>query len=136
LHAFEQRIRARRGSNVATIAVARKLSVLCWHLLSREQDYAYARPSLTKAKLRRLELLAGAPPRQGQRGVITKPYRLQEVRDRERDVAVQAERAYQRLVADWKQSGPKGAGAAPGRASQGPSGGQAARQAPAPEPAL
>jgi hypothetical protein len=41
-----------------------------------------------------------------------------------------------RLVADWQQTRPKGAGAAPGRASQGPSGGQAARQAPAPEPAL
>jgi hypothetical protein len=29
---------------------------------------------------RRLELLDGAPRRQGQRGVIAKPYRLQEVR--------------------------------------------------------
>jgi hypothetical protein len=53
LHTFAQRIRAQRGSNVAKIAVARKLCVLCWQLLSREQDYAYARPSLTKAKLRR-----------------------------------------------------------------------------------
>jgi transposase len=106
LHAFAQRIRARRGNNVATIAVARKLCVLCWHLLTREEDYAYARPSLTNAKLRRLELLAGAPRRQGQRGVITKPYRLQEVRDRERELAVQAERAYERLVGDWKQTRP------------------------------
>jgi transposase len=60
MRAFAQRIRARRGSNVATIAVARKLCVLCWHLLTRGEDYAYARPSLTQAKLRRLELLAGA----------------------------------------------------------------------------
>jgi hypothetical protein len=126
MRAFAQRIRARRGSNVATIAVARKLCALCWHLLTRGEDYAYARPSLTKAKLRRLELLAGAPRRQGQRGVITKPYRLPEVRDRERELAVQAERAYERLVADWKQTGPQRAGTAPGRASQGPSGGHAA----------
>jgi transposase len=109
--------------------------VIFWHLLTREEDYAYARPSLTAAKLRRLELLAGAPRRQGQRGKTTRPYRLQEVRDRERELSAQAERAYQRLVADWQQQ-PKGAGAAPGRASQGPSTGQAARQAPAPTPAL
>jgi len=117
LHAFAKRIRARRGNNVAAIAVARKLCVVFWHLLTRGEDYAYARPSLTKTKLRRLELLAGDPPRRGQRGVITKPYRLQEVRERERELAQQAEHAYERLVADWKQTRPKGAGVTPGRAS-------------------
>jgi transposase len=135
LRSFAQRIRARRGTNVATIAVARKLCVIFWHLLTRGEDYAYARPSLTESKLRRIELLAGAPRRQGQRGKTTRPYRLQEVRDRERELSAQAERAYQRLVADWQQQ-PEGAGAAPGRASQGPSTGQAARQTPAPTPAL
>jgi hypothetical protein len=49
MRASAQRIRSRRGSNVATIAVARKLCVLCWHLLTRGEDYASARPSLTKA---------------------------------------------------------------------------------------
>jgi len=29
-------------------------------LLTREEDYAYAQPSLTKKKLRRLEITAGA----------------------------------------------------------------------------
>jgi hypothetical protein len=135
MRAFAQRSRARRGSNVATIAVARKLCVLCWHLLTCGEDYAYARPSLTKAKLRRLELLAGAPRRQGQRGVITKPYCLQEVRDRERELALHAERAYARLVADWKQTGPQRAGVAPSRAAHRPSDGHAASQAPAPDPA-
>jgi transposase len=135
LRGFAQRIRARRGTNVATIAVARKLCVIFWHLLTRREDYAYGRPSLTAAKLRRLELLAGAPRRQGRRGKTTRPYRLQEVRDRERELSAQAERAYQRLVADWQQQ-PKGAGAAPGRATQGPSTGQAARQTSAPTPAL
>jgi len=132
LHAFAKRIRARRGNNVATIAVARKLCVLFWHLLTRGEDYAYARPSLTKTKLRRLELLAGDPPRRGQRGVITKPYRLQEVRERERELAQQAEHAYERLVADWKQTRPEGAGVTPGRASQRPSKGKAARQTTSP----
>jgi hypothetical protein len=32
-----------------------------WCLLTREQDYAYAQPSLTKKKLRRLEITAGHP---------------------------------------------------------------------------
>jgi len=32
LHAFFVRIRARRGHQIAAVAVARKLTVLCWHL--------------------------------------------------------------------------------------------------------
>jgi transposase len=45
---------------VAIVAAARKLACLCWALLTREEDYAYAQPSLTKKKLRRLEITAGA----------------------------------------------------------------------------
>ena len=41
LHAFYQRIRARRGHSVAIVACARKLACLFWCLLSREEDYAY-----------------------------------------------------------------------------------------------
>jgi transposase len=44
LHAFHERIAARRGSNVATVAVARKLAVIAWHMLSHGEDYAFARP--------------------------------------------------------------------------------------------
>jgi hypothetical protein len=55
----------------------------------------------------------------------------------ERELARQAEVAYQRTVADWQANkGKKGAGATPGRASRGPSSGQAARQGSAPGPAL
>ena len=61
LRAFAQRTAARRGRHVATVAVARKLAVLAWHLLSRGQDYAFARPSLVRRKIRALELTAGAP---------------------------------------------------------------------------
>jgi transposase len=35
LHAFFVRIRAKRGHQIAAAAVARKLTVLCWHLLTR-----------------------------------------------------------------------------------------------------
>jgi hypothetical protein len=60
LRAFYERIRTRRRHQVAIVACARKLACLFWCLLTREEDYAYAQPSLTKKKLRRLELAAGA----------------------------------------------------------------------------
>ena len=68
LRAFGERVRARRGAQVAAVAVARKLVVL-WHLLTKDEDYAFARPSLTRQKTRRLELTAGASrrPRVGRR---------------------------------------------------------------------
>src|SRR5207248_11166130 len=56
LRAFYERVRARRGAQIALVATARKLSVLFWHLLAREEDYAFGRPSLTRRKLRALEL--------------------------------------------------------------------------------
>jgi transposase len=59
LHAFAARVAARRGRQVAAVAVARKLCVLCWCLLTRGEDYAFARPSMVRRKLRRLELAAG-----------------------------------------------------------------------------
>ncbi|MCA1680487.1 MAG: IS110 family transposase [Actinobacteria bacterium] len=61
LRAFYERVRGRRGHSVAVVAAARKLACLFWCLLTREQDYAYAQPSLTRKKLRRLELTAGQP---------------------------------------------------------------------------
>jgi transposase len=129
LRAFAQRTAARRGRHVATVAVARKLAVLAWHLLTKQEDYAFQRPSLVRRKLRRLELTAGAPP--AKRGPKDGP-RVWGSGDRdraEREVAEQAEAAYRRLVADWRAStGKRGAGATLGRASSGPSERQAARQ--------
>src|SRR5437588_480690 len=49
----------------AIVATARKLAVLFWCMLTREQDYAHQQPSLTAQKLRRLEIAAGAPVRKG-----------------------------------------------------------------------
>jgi transposase len=132
LRAFHARVAARRGGNIATVAVARKLAVIAWHMLSRGEDYAFARPSLTREKLRRLELMTGAEHQKGKRiGVwVTKEqHRL------DQQLAAQAELAYRRLAQDW-QPAIKGTGAAPGRASRRPSSGQAARQETAPPPAL
>ena len=49
LRAFHERVAARRGGNVATVAVARKLAVIAWHMLSRG-DRLRLRPSLTHAR--------------------------------------------------------------------------------------
>jgi transposase len=50
LHAFYQRIRARRGHQVAIVAAARKLACVFWAMLWREQDYAFGQPSMTARK--------------------------------------------------------------------------------------
>ncbi len=136
MKAFFERVRARRGPQVAATATARKLCVLFWHLLTREEDYAFARPSMTRHKVRALELVAGAKPQHG-RQHPDGPLRNPGIRAAERRVSEQGELAYRRLVADWRpQPKRKGAGATPERASRGPSSGQAARQGSTPEPAL
>jgi hypothetical protein len=128
LHAFAQRTAVRRGRHVATVAVARKLAVLAWTLLTRGEDYAFQRPSMVRRKIRRLELTAGAPRRKP--GPHTDPVWNTNTDAAEKRFARQAEIAYRRLVADWQTSGPKvGAGATPERASNRPSKGKAARQA-------
>ena len=127
--AFYARIKAKRGHSIAIVAAARKLACLFWCLLTRGEDYAFAQPSLTKKKMRRLELTAGAPRRQGGRDVWSTNKAM---RHAERALALQAQRAYERAVADW-QANKVGAGATPGRASQRPSSGTAARQTSKPQ---
>jgi transposase len=127
--AFYARVKAKRGHSIAIVAAARKLACLFWCLLTRGEDYAFAQPSLTTKKMRRLELAAGAPRRQGGRDVWATN---QAMREAERELALQAQRAYERTVADW-QANKTGAGATPGRASQRPSSGKAARQTSKPQ---
>jgi transposase len=133
LRAFYERVRARRGAQVAAVATARKLASLFWCLLTHEQDYVYGQPSLTRHKIRTLELAAGAQPRKGQRRTAG-GNRNKTIRDAERPLSQQAENAYRQTITDWKASGPvkMGASVAPGRASQRPSTGKAARQTTSP----
>ena len=115
LRAFALRTAARRGRHIATVAVARKLAVLCWHLLTRGEDYAFQRPSLVKRKLRALELKAGAPREKP--GPNSSRTWNRSGEERERQIAEQAETAYRRLVTDWQAARPRnGAGATPQRA--------------------
>ncbi len=106
LRAFYQRLRARRGPQVAVVATARKLLVLAWHLLTRDEDYVFARPSLFARKWRALQLQAGHPPKVGQRG-IAYAYNFKTVRRQEWEVCLQAERAYAELTRHWQPRRPR-----------------------------
>jgi len=129
LRAFAERIKAKGAPNVATVAVARKLVVIAWHMLTRGEDYAFTRPSLVREKLRRAQLLTGATRRQGHRNPV-RVFAAPAQHRLEKELAAQAETAYQRLVRDWQPAINKGAGVTRGRASSRPVKGQAARQTP------
>ena len=107
LRAFFLRIQGRRGKSVAAVATARKLAVLVWHLLSKDEDYAWARPALLEAKLRKVELAAGQPTAKGRRQGRAHAYNSQEVRERERAWLAQPEHAYTRFVANWQTRPPE-----------------------------
>ena len=107
LHAFFVRIRARRGHQVAAVAVARKLAVLCWHMLTKEEDYLWARPALVANKLRAMELQAGRPQQKGNRRGPAYAYNIKALRNREIDLARQAERSYEHFVGNWRPRRPR-----------------------------
>ena len=124
LHAFYERIRARRGHGKAVVASARKLTVLFWCLLTRSEDYAHQQPSLTAKKLRLLEIRAGTKTVKGTNtGLFATRERM---RKAERELAQQAEASYKRMVSDWQAARPDkskaaaptevGASVTPGRA--------------------
>jgi transposase len=104
LRAFYQRVGARRGSHIAAVAVARKLAVIVWHMLSKGEDYAGVRPALHAKKLRDLELRSGQPERRGQRGSAY-DYNLTRTREEEKRRAEQADTAYRRLTEGWSKRG-------------------------------
>ena len=120
LHAFYQRMRARRGNKMRSSrsrASSRRCSGRC---SARGEDYAHQQPSLTAKKLRRPEIPAGAPTRKGkQTGVWATRERM---RHAERALAQQAEASYTRMVSDWQatrrnqRSREAGASVTPGRA--------------------
>jgi hypothetical protein len=86
-------------------------------MLTRDQDYAHQQPSLTRKKLRRLKITAGAPKyTAGARGISSSN---QAIRHAERQLAEQAELSYKRLVKDQQATAPArkvGASATPQRA--------------------
>jgi hypothetical protein len=86
-------------------------------MLTRAEDYAHQQPSLTKKKLRRLEITAGAPKYTATaRGIWSTN---ETIRHAERQLAEQAETSYKRLIKDQQAAAPArkvGASATPERA--------------------
>lgn len=114
LRAFFVRIKERRGQQVAAVATVRKLAVLAWHLLTKDEDYTWARPALVAWKRRKLELQAGEPSRRGgNKPGSASEYSLRAVRDRERQWLGMAEDEYQRFASAWQEQPPPGRGRAP-----------------------
>ncbi len=100
LHAFYARVAARRGHAIAIVAVARKLAILAWHLLTDDVDYRWAPARLTATKIRAVELAAGAPSRRGRvPGSGDARTRAKVERELEQAVLAQAEAAYVAFVA-------------------------------------
>jgi transposase len=104
LHAFYERTKARRGHGKAIVATARKLAVLFWCMLTRGEDYAHQQPSLTRKKLRRLEITAGAPKYTRRAAGVWSTNQL--MREAELELANQAEASYKRLVQDQLAGAP------------------------------
>ena len=108
--------------------------VLFWHLLTRDEDYAYEQPSLTRQEA----APARAPRRRAARAEGSTRDRSRPAK-RDADGRTRARRAGRvRLPTAWSPTGStqakrnKGAGATPGRASKRPSSGQATRQVHSP----
>ena len=110
LHAFYERTKGRRGHGKAVVATARKLAVLFWCMLTRSEDHAHQQPSLTRKKLRRLEITAGAPKYTRRAAGVWSTNDL--MRTAELELAHQAEASYKRMVQDQQAGAPaKKAGA-------------------------
>jgi transposase len=104
LRAFYIRVQTRKGKQVAAVATARKIAVLAWHLLTKQEDYAFARPALVAMKERQMQLKAGARSRRG--GNTPGPardYSVKALRERERAFVEQAEKAYVRFISAWSE---------------------------------
>jgi transposase len=55
---FFSKLAKKKNYNVAIVATARKLVVIAWHMLTRNEPYRYAIPRSTEEKLRRLRIKA------------------------------------------------------------------------------
>jgi transposase len=121
LRAFYARVKARRGTQIAFCATARKLTVLSWHLLTRGEDYRYQAPTIMDRKLRRLQRQAGDT------GAAISFAGETRRRVLERRLLEEAERNYRARVAERTRNG---AGATSGEATvSGPRRANDARQA-------
>jgi len=60
---YFNKIKRRKCHNVAVVAVARKLAILCWHMLKTGLPYRYAKPTSVEAKLSKLRVAGSGQKR-------------------------------------------------------------------------
>jgi transposase len=106
LRAFFLRIKARKGTNVAVVAAARKLTVIIWHMLASGEPYRWAPGRTTREKISLMHYHAtgvrrkGGVPKGTKRpatyGSGVRSRTLRAAADRERLQG--AQEAYERLV--------------------------------------
>jgi transposase len=60
-----RKLKKAKGHNKAIVAIARKLVVLVWHLLTKHEPYRYAQPARTQAKLARIRIRATGERKKG-----------------------------------------------------------------------
>ncbi|TCS59799.1 hypothetical protein EDD52_11810 [Primorskyibacter sedentarius] len=58
-------------------------ATLCWHMLTKGEDYRWARPSLVAHENRSMELAAGLPQEKGNQCGATYAYHVKELRHQE-----------------------------------------------------
>ena len=102
LRGFFIRVRAKRGHQIAAVAVARKLAVLCRHMLTKGEDYRWARPSLVAHKRRAMELAAGAPQKKGSTRGPAYACNVKALRNQKMEIAERAQASYEHFVAAWQ----------------------------------
>ncbi|MGH9867473.1 MAG: IS110 family transposase [Candidatus Polarisedimenticolia bacterium] len=91
--AFFHRLARRKPHNVAITAVARKLTVLVWHMLTSEEDYHYSPPSSTRRKIAQIRRLTTG--RRARRGELPGPA-LDRTHDR--DIGNRGEADYEEFI--------------------------------------
>jgi len=101
LRAFSRRVERRRGTQVALVAVARKLAVLTWYVLTTGERYRFERATLVRDKRNRFARTLGqsTPRRRPAKGQPSLAVR----REFELAVLAEAEAAYKADVAKRTQ---------------------------------
>ena len=102
LRAFFIRVRARRGHQIAAVAVARKLAALCWPMLAKGEDYRRARPNLVAHKGRAMEPAAGLPQKKGSKRGASFACNVKAMRHQQMEIAEMAQKSYEHFVAAWQ----------------------------------
>lgn len=89
-------------------------------MLTKGEDYRWARPSLVAHKRRAMELAAGLPQKKGNRRGPSYAYNVKALRQQEMQIAESAEKSYEHFVAAWRTRPPgKGGGCAAASNRQG-----------------